>query len=429
MSSILIFRRKFFPLFSLQLFSALNDNLLKNAVLIIITFDSIHTSIIPKEQLATLASFLFVLPFFLFSSYAGKLADTYNKRTIVQIIKWAELVIMLISAIGIYQDSYLILLLMIFAMGIHAAFFGPIKYSWLPRLVNNSKELFDANGYVELGTFIAILYGQMLGVFLSAGHYSLYLVVCLIVIAIIGLVLSYLLPNSETSEERLVLHKNFIKDSYVMYKAVTQDLAIKLNLHAISWFWLLGVVYLTDLPVFTLRYMGADANTYGVMVSFFSFSIGIGSLLAAKIAKGVLKPNYVLFSGVAMSLFTFALLLLHTHEQHANIVPTTLLHMLSSYRFYLSLAFITGVGLSAGCYSVTCYNEMQVISPDNIRSQIVSANNILNSLYMVLGTVLSSVLLLYFSLWQFLCLLMWFNIFYVVNWIRIKRHSTSHDVI
>ena len=388
---------------------ALNDNVLKNAFMVLIAFSSYHILNISEGHMLSLAAIIYITPFIIFSSYAGKLADSSDKARIIRIIKLCEIIIIVVAVIAFIYHQVAVLLLCLFCMGIHSAFFGPIKYAIVPDYLPKIS-LVIANGYIEIGTFSAILLGQTIGSLTMAnGHFYLLFAIMLF-ISCNGYYLSTKLHSVPVINHELQFSKNIIKDSWLMYKLVTKDKRIALNLHSISWFWAIGLIFTTELPILIKNYIGGNAHVFSMLLVLFTPGIGIGSLICSKLSHSVVKRHYALLGGLCMSLGFFILLLMHRNIETHYLNLNEFIHSCDGVLLIINCLFI---GLAAGFYSVTCYNEIQLISPNNIRAQIISANNILNSIYMVVAMIISSLLLTVVSVWWVLMIVAILNILFM----------------
>jgi MFS family permease len=405
-----LLQKDFFALFKILSLGALNDNILKNAFMVLLAFSGYTIFNLPQGQLLNIAAMMFILPYLIFSSYAGKIADSSDKARIIRIIKLCEIIIMLIAALGFIYHQIMLLLLCLFFMGTHSAFFGPLKYSIVPQYLPR-KSLVMANGYIEMGTFAAILLGQAIGSWFMANGYMDLVIAIMLLVSITGYYFSRELRSVEIINHQVKFYKNVVKDSWTMYKAVSNNKLIRLNLHAISWFWALGIVFSTQFPILTLHYIGGDAHVFSVLLIIFTLGIGFGSLICAKLSHASIKHKYVIIGALLMSVGYFILLVMHRHN--INVYPHWKFFLQTPDGLILIITCLL-IGLAAGFYSVTCYNEIQLISPDSIRSQIISANNILNAVYMVGASLISSILLTFISVWWLLMLLAILNLLFIV---------------
>ncbi len=418
----IFFTRKFFLLFNVQFLSALSDNILKNAILVMLTFNGASLLGMSESQAVNFAVFLFIFPYLIFSSYAGKFADHYNKITIIKIIKYSELGIMLIAAVGFRCELVWVLFLSLFLMGVHSSFFGPIKYSILPQYFERTNVPM-ANAYIEMGTFIAVLIGQMLGSWFVADGNTWVVIYVLFIFALLGLYFSLKMVNVPAMRTPFVLGKNPFFDSYRMYKMVAKHTVLRNNLHAISWFWGLGVFYTTQLPVLTRDCFGGDGHVFSIILTLFSLGIGLGSIFCAKISNGKVVRKYVPIGAAFISILSIVLLLVN-HIPHylasntlydaSTKILLTLPEFATTIKGVINFILLFFIGFFAGFYSITCYNDLQLSAPDEIRSQVISANNILNAVYMVLTAVICSSLLFVFSLWMVFAFMLTLNLVFCV---------------
>lgn len=409
----------FYALFKVQFLGAMNDNVLKNGLLVLITFSGVTLWGLPQSQVVSISLFLLVLPYFLFSSYAGKIADCSNKVKIVRTVKFCEVIIMLFAAVGFYIHQVWMLMVALFAMGAHSAFFGPVKYSIVPQYLPRS-DVVMAIGYIEMGTFIGILLGQTMGSWFVASGYINSVIALAVGVSLVGLYYSFKMEYVPPTGTKIKLYLNPIKDSWKMYHSVVVDKVISRNLHAISWFWAVGAIYTTQLPILVLYYYGGNGHVFSIILSLFSLGIGIGSVVCAKLSNGRIVRAYVPLGVLGMSMCSIILLLTHIH-------PTDIVLNLTDFTLSLRGALVFTLcllnGIAAGFYSVTCYSELQLTSPEESRSQIISANNILNSLYIVVASLISIALLIFISVWTLLLLLALSNLVFAFNYHRSTKRN------
>lgn len=383
------------PLFFVQFFAGFNDNVLRNTILVLVTFSSVRIFGISPGVLVNLAVFLFIVPFLLFSSYAGKLADIYNKVRIVRIVKSCEVLIVMLAGYSLYTNSFGLLLLMLFAMGMHTTFFSPIKYAILPQYYA-SEQVGIATAYIELGTFISILLGQTFGSWAMASHWVNIIILTMFCTSLIGLAYSFKLKDVPVSPDKPKFYLNPLLDSWLMFKRVTHlPVGVKLNLHIISWFWAMGLINTTEFSLFTLKYLGGDGHLFSLILALISIGIGIGSIICAKLSHGKIVHGYVIFGGLAISVVMWGILF-----SHSDLAMKVSFHdFLCSIGGQIFLVAVFIKSICAGFYSLTCYTELQLIANANFRSQVIAANNILNALYMVATAVVCSILQLFLTAW------------------------------
>lgn len=385
--------RRFLPLFGTQFMGAFNDNLLRTGVVVLISYYGLQFAGLPAEQLVNLAAGIFILPFFLFSATAGKLSEGYDKARIARIVKLAEIGIMLLTSTGFFLHSAGCLLAALFLMGTHSAFFGPLKYSVLPQYLK-PHELVGGNGLIEMGTFLAILFGQIIGSLMmqhGAGIASGLLLLC----ALLGYGFSRAMPSAAPTSPHLQLSLNVAADTSKLVQSAWKLAGVRSAILGISWFWLMGAVYTTQLPTFTRLHLGGNADVYTLLLALFSVGIGLGSICCAKLSGGKLQLGLVLPGSLGMSLFgaDLALSSMPLHQGGLLTLAAFMQHA-GHWRHMLDLTFL---GFFGGFFTVPLYTWLQTASPDAFRSQAVACNNIINGLYMIAAAIASAILLKQFS--------------------------------
>lgn len=397
--------RRFLPLFITQFFNAFNDNVFKNALVVLITYQ-IAKSLAEEQYYLALTGGIFILPFFLFSATAGQLADKYEKTQIIRWVKFLEIVFMLIGVIGFYYNNLLLLLSTLFFLGCHSTFFGPIKYSILPEhLLKN--ELIAGNGLIEAGTFIAILLGQVLGGSLIMNPQGLTLItVALLSIAVLGFISCLYIPKTKIGQADLRISWNIFNETVKILKITQEKRVIFVAILAISWFWFIGATFLTQFPTFTKNVLHGDAQVFTLFLAFFSIGIGVGSLLCNWLLKGKISAVYVPLAILGMSIFIFDI---YFATRHITTSTENLLTVLPFVNNFLNIRLLIDVFLLTVCgglFVVPLYALIQKNSDEAIRSRVIAGNNIMNAFFMVLSAVyLMVVTALHFTLPQLFLIL------------------------
>ncbi|AUH50909.1 MFS transporter [Chromobacterium sp. ATCC 53434] len=385
--------RRFLPLFGTQFLGAFNDNMLKTAIVVLISFHGLSAAGLPPQQLVNLAAGIFILPFFLFSASAGKLSERYDKARVARLIKLAEIAIMLLAGAGFLTHSAALLLAALFLMGTHSAFFGPMKYSVLPQYLK-PHELVGGTGLIEMGTFLAILLGQLLGSVLTHSGAAL-IVGALLVTSVLGLFSSMAMPSVPPGAPHLKLSWNFLGDSVRLIREAWRIDDVRCAIIGISWFWLMGAIYTTQLPTFTRLHLGGDADVYTLLLALFSIGIGAGSMACAKLSRGKLQLGIVLVGSAGMTLFGGDLALSAIPSYHGPLA--TLAEYLGRAGSWRAIVDVTLLGFFGGFFTVPLYTWLQTGSPDEFRSQAVAANNIINGFYMVAAAIGSALMLKWYD--------------------------------
>lgn len=375
----LLKQRRFAPLFWTQFFNAFNDNFLKNALIILVEYQSATVWGLPPAEIVALAGGIFILPFFLFSALAGQIADKYEKAHVIRWIKRIEIGIMCLATAGFLFHQPGFLLCVLFAMGLHSTFFGPIKYSILPQHLSND-ELVAGNAMVEAGTFVAILLGTIAGgVVFELPHPRWMVSVGLLLIAILGYIVCLWIPNAKAVEPNLKLDFEPIGPSIQMFRFTRKPRSVFWSIMAISWFWFVGAVMLSNFPPLCKEVLNGPPRLVTTYLALFSIGIAVGSLLTARLSRGVLNLRFVAAGFLGISAFAGILWYLSAND------PNTILIGVNLFLF----------SIFGGFFIVPLYTLMQERSEPSQRSRVIAANNILNALFMVAASV-SLLLLLRF---------------------------------
>lgn len=393
--------RRFLPMFLTQFFGALNDNVFKQSLVVIFTFGWIQHQGLEISTLNNLAALLFILPFFIFSATAGQIADKYERSKLIRAIKILEILIMLIATLGFMFGSLWLLIFALFLMGTHSTFFGPIKYAILPDILNKD-ELVQGNAIFQSGTSIAILIGMVLGgaiIFWSQGE-MLWISLTVLVIAIVGYLCSrYILPQP-IPDAKLAVDWNFLHTSIDTLRYAKSLPTVFLVLLGNSWYWFYGATFLTQIPLLAKQYLHGSENVASLLLMLFSVGIGIGSLLCKKIGGTQINLKVVMLGCVGLTLFAFYLTI-----SLGFLPPVTNGQVLGLYDvFHTGMAYyhvmfaVALLGIFGGFYIVPLYTMMQAFAPVSHRARVVSANNILNAIFMVTASIFSILILSFLEL-------------------------------
>jgi acyl-[acyl-carrier-protein]-phospholipid O-acyltransferase/long-chain-fatty-acid--[acyl-carrier-protein] ligase len=376
-----------------QFLGALNDNLFKNALIILVTFKLAAQSAVSPEVLVPLASGLFILPFFLFSATAGQFADKMDRAHMARLVKLAEILFMCIAAAGFLAPSISLLLVVLFCMGLHSTFFGPVKYAILPQHLEGS-ELLTGNAYVEAGSFIAILLGTILGgqlVVFDAGQEIIAGLVVLVAVA--GYAFSRSIPPAPGPVPDIVINKNFWAETLAILKHARRNVDVYRAMLATSWFWLVGATYLAQFPSFAKDYLGGDASVVTLLITLFSIGIALGSGLCGRLLKGQVQATYVPIAAIGMAVFGVDLYFSARHV----LVPTgellTAWGFLSDIANWRTIFDVLMIAVSGGLFVVPLYAIIQKYSDPGHMARNIAALNVLNALFMVMSALMSLLLL------------------------------------
>ncbi|MDR0902041.1 MAG: MFS transporter [Opitutaceae bacterium] len=378
--------RRFLPLFIVQLTGAFNDNFFKNAFVILVTFHFARTRGWNTAVVTQIIAALFALPFFVFSAVAGQLADKFEKSRIVRLTKVWEIIILVFGSAALLLDNPWMLFVTIFLLGTQAAFFGPLKYALLPQHLRED-ELVPGNAIFESVTYIAILGGTLLGGLLvgigaangfpTIGSYW----VCgvLLVCAVIGWASSLGVPAAPSETPDLKVNPNIFTATAALIRFTARRRRIFRAILGISWFWLIGIFWLTLTPAYVESQLHSGVVTVTTLLVIFAVGIGVGSMACNKILRGEATAKFVPLAGLMISLLMIdaALLTAGLGERYAN--ETFSFFSFTGARLCIDLL---GIAVCGGIFSVPLYALMQIWSPPAHRSRIIAANNVVNSLFM-----------------------------------------------
>ncbi len=391
----LLSTRRFLPMFITQFFGALNDNVYKQALLLVITYGWINQQATDVSTLNNLAALLFILPYFIFSATAGQIADKFERSQLIRGIKVLEIVIMLIGSAGFLLSNLWLLLLALFMMGTHSTFFGPIKYAILPEILKPN-ELMSGNALFQSGTSIAILIGMILGgavISVSQGN-LIWISLTVVIIAVLGYLSSRFILKQQVSSPDLKIDWNFFRTSFQTLKYAKSLPLIFMILLGNSWYWFYGATYLTQIPQLTQQNLHASENVVSLLLTFFSVGIGVGSLLCRRIGGSEVNIKMVPIGAIGLTLFAFylALSLAFVPERTGAMMNVADMFNHGAIYYHVMLA-VTLLGISGGFYIVPLYAMMQAYSPRSHRARVVAANNILNAVFMVSSAIFSIIIL------------------------------------
>ena len=388
----LLGQRRFAPFFWTQFAGAGNDNLFKFAFTVMVTYQ-LSVSWLPPSLAGLVIGALFTLPYLLFSATSGQLTDKWDKTRMFRLVKNLEIVIMLIAAWGFVQSNVPVLLLCVFLMGLHSTLFGPVKFAYLPQVLND-RELTGGNGMVEMGTFVAILLGQVAGGLLIAvpevGHMQV--AVACVAVAIIGRICAQFIPHAPATDPNLVINWNPITETWRNLKLAHQQPVVFRSLLGISWMWFFGAVFLSQFPSFAKDVLHGNEQVASLLLVVFSIGIGTGSLLCEMMSRRQVEIGLVPLGAIGMSVFAIDLYFASRGlvQPSSPLGAKEFLNVSANWRVLVDLLLLS---LFAGLYSVPMYALIQMRSQPTHRARVIAANNILNALFMIVSAVLAGGLL------------------------------------
>lgn len=389
----LLGKRRFVWIFLTQFFGAFNDNLYKNALVIFITFE-VARDPASRALLVTASAGLFILPFFIFSAWAGQIADSLEKSRLIRQVKLAEIGIMLLGAAAFALRNVPMLIAVLFLMGSQSAFFGPLKYGILPQLLDK-RELVAGNGLIQMATFVAILVGMIFGGTLVAtqGGGELIVGVAVFVVAVLGWLLSRQIPAVSVADPDLKIDRGPWRPMRQGIAYAREDRRVFLAILGVSWFWFVGATFLQLLPAYGRDTLNGDANVVIMLLACFTVGIGIGSLLCARLSGAELNLRLVRAGAVGISIFATVPLIFAPDAAVDGPTLAGVSRVLASSGNQLVVASLVGLAVAGGIFIVPLYTYVQAKSPLARRARVIAANNILNALLMVVSAVLTIVAL------------------------------------
>lgn len=421
--------KRFLPLFLTQFCGAFNDNAFKNALLIWFTYDVAAKLGFDVQIMINFAAGLFILPFLLFSATAGQIADKYERSSLTQKLKIIEIILLIIGFVCFYLQNIYGLLTVLFFLGAQSTFFGPIKYSLLPEHLKDN-ELIAGNGLIGGGTFLSILLGTLFGglvirlqdgVFLLSGF--------LIGFAVLGWLSSCAIPKSSIGDRKLKINWHIIAEIKNILSYARKESSVWLAILGISWFWFVGVTFLTQLPHYTKTVIKGNEHIVTLFLVVFSIGIGVGSVLCNRLLKGQINGRLVPFGSLGMTIFMvdfyFASTTYTTPLIDCNFdqlcsdfigISSFLSISANNWRIIIDLFL---VAICGGIYTVPLYAIIQHRSDNRYLARIIAASNLLDSMFMLLASAFA--IMLYSLNFDVIDIILMLGIINVVAFIIIRR--------
>lgn len=385
--------RTFLSYFTAFFFGAYNDNMFRNALVVMITYQSF----LPPEKAAFfsfLAMALMMFPFFPFSAAAGETADKFSQKKVFQIVKGAEVILMLLTFIAFMQKSLTLLMILLFFMGTQSAFFSPLKYSYMPRNLKK-EDLLKGNAYVNAGTYAAILMGTLMGntlIDMENGRFITGLVLFLLAIA--GFAGTFFIPSKTPSAPETKVDWNVFRSTYHLLQHILKEKRIAKCIAGLSVFWMTGALYVSQLAGFCKYVLGTQAKLIPLLYAIFSVGVALGSLLCGITGKKKNVMRLVFPALLFMALFTVDLYFVSRNWKRPEKTELyTIIQLCSMPEFYRIMADLLLLAVCGGFYSVPLNTFLQKNTDPAETARIISGNNILNSAAIALGTIIVSLLM------------------------------------
>ncbi len=388
----LLAERRFAPFFWTQFLGAGNDNIYKNALVIFVAFHAATLTTLDPNALVNVAGAVFIAPFVLLSATAGQLADKFEKSRLIRWIKLFEIAIMVIGLAGFWRRDLTLLFTALALLGVHSTLFGPVKYAILPQQLK-PEELIGGNGLVEMGTFVAILLGTIIGGLVVAveGGGPVAAGAVALVVAVAGYLVSRGIPAMPAVDPGLALNWNPFSETWKNLAVARENRVVWLSMLGISWFWFYGATFLAQFAGFSRDSLGGNEHVVTFLLALFSVGIGIGSLLCERMSGRRVELGLVPFGSIGLTVFAVDLWLASRH-MHADSLAGLEVFLASPAHWRVAADLVL-IGLFGGFYIVPLYALIQERSPPSHRSRIIAANNILNALFMVASAGLAIALL------------------------------------
>ncbi len=379
----LLKERRFLPYFLTQFAGAFNDNLFKSALVILIAYSAANA-----DLLINICAGLFILPFFLFSAIAGQIAERFEKSRLIRAVKLAEIGIMAAAALAFAVGQIWAMVALLFLMGCQSTFFGPVKYGILPQHLRE-EELVGGNGLVEMGTFVAILLGTIMGGILIAQQNGLLMAgAAVVAVALLGWLASRFIPLAPATAPDLTIDWNIARQTLLMVRIAARERAVFQSILGISWFWMLGAVYLTQFPIYTKLTLAGDEGVVTLLLATFSVGVGLGSVLCERLSGRKIEIGLVPFGSIGLSLFGFDLYFA-ADPAWVGAPLRDIAAFLAEPAAWRVIADLLLIGVFGGFYIVPLYALIQHRTEPRYRSRVIAANNILNALFMVAAAALA----------------------------------------
>jgi 1-acyl-sn-glycerol-3-phosphate acyltransferase len=375
--------RRFGAFFAAQFFGATTDNLFRNALLAAWAV----ASVTPDSRVrAMFLSLIFVLPFLLISGLVGQLTDKFEKSQLIRIIKAIEILIVLVAAGSVATQGFYLELVALLLLGVQSALFGPVKYAILPQLLDE-RDLIGGNGLVVAGTLLAILFGSILGVTLAphGGQSMVVLTATLLAFAAAGFLASLAIPPAQPMAPGLVLDRNPVRASLEVMRKATRDRTIFLSILCISWFWVFGLVWITELPGYVRDVLGGNTSLLRWVLVVFGLGIATGALFCERLSARIIELGLVPLGALGLTVFPLWMVLAGPAAGSLAVDGSS-----ADWSVILRVLVLMGLtGVSGGVFVVPLYALIQQRAAPSERGRIFAANNLYNGIFMCAGSILA----------------------------------------
>ncbi|MGH8020222.1 MAG: acyl-[ACP]--phospholipid O-acyltransferase [Opitutaceae bacterium] len=419
--------RRFLPLFLVQFLGAFNDNVFKGAFTILATFHFTKTHGWDPNVAPPIIGGVFILPFFIFSAFAGQIADKFEKARLVRYVKVWEIGVMVLGALAFILDNPWLLFITLFLGGAQSAFFGPLKYSMLPCHLRN-EELVGGNAIFEAATFASILLGAIFGQeLILAGAGRPIVIAAVLTIAILGWIASLYVPEAPSGSTTMRIDWNVLSATRELVGTAARQPGVFRAILGISWFWLIGIFWLTAVPGYVETYLHGTKTVVTACYAIFSVGVGVGSLLCNRILRGEITAKYVPIAAgmITLLMIDFAWFTAGLDGRFAT--ETFRFSSAAGVRVIFDLA---GIAIAGGMFTVPLYAMLQTWAEPERRSRVIAANNVMNALFMTCITVLSAIMhAIGFSTPAIILIVAGANLLVAIYVIRLVPESVIHTFV
>lgn len=379
----LLATRRFAPLFWTQLFSAFNDNFLKNALVFLILYRIGGSN---AETLVTAAGGVFIAPFFFLSGLGGQLADRFDKAFMARRLKLIEIGAAGVAVIGFLMQSVPVLFGALFLFGVIAALFGPIKYGILPDHLE-TKELPAGNALVEGATFLAIIAGTMAGGYASSsGATPALFGILVMAFAALCWLSSLAIPKTGEAAPDLRIESNIFRSTSELIRELWGDARLWRTGIMVSIFWLIGAVVMSLMPALVKNGLGGSEQVASVYLTVFAVSIALGSAIGSHLASGRIVLMPVPVASALMGLCALDLAWAVSGLAHSG-APQGVAAFFAKGVSWRVGADLAGLAIAGGVFIVPSFAAAQAWAPEDRRARVIAGINVLNAGFMVAGAL------------------------------------------
>jgi MFS family permease len=386
--------RRFLPLFLVQFLGAFNDQVYQKAFVALITYRLADRVGMDVALLGIIASALFILPFAVVTPTAGQLADRVDKAVMMRWVKAWEIVVMGLAVIGYHTQNIYFLYFVLFLMGAQSSVFAPIKYSVLPQYLHRD-ELLGGNGLVQAFTFLAIIFGTILGNELILTDAGVLIVSVIVVgIAVAGFAASLFTPSAPPAGAIMPVDWLFPRAIWHLIRLAMGHPPAFRAILAISWFWFLGATFLSLLPAYARDTLGANEGVLTALLAGFSVGVAIGAVASEALGRGRVSVNLPPIGALGLAVMAVELWLATPARPFVaapDLVGREIFFAtVTGWRILIDFVVIAAF---AGIYVTPLNAVLQSEAPAQRRARFIAASNVVDASFIVISAVVVGLLL------------------------------------